>query len=82
LFSGEEAGIDPQIEVSTEDGEASDIGAADTIRVRGNGKKGSIVFKDCAGVEIVTLSWVDGLITTADGDYIVEGGCFETETPP
>ena len=46
----------------------------ETIRVIGNGRVGSLVWKDCDGNEVMRLEWNDGLITSS-GDYEMEAGC-------
>lgn len=73
--------ITPQIQVSIEDGESSDPGAADTIRIRGNGIKGALIFKDCADTEIARIEWEDGLVVTS-GDVEVTVTTCDTELPP
>lgn len=71
----------PQIRVTAEDavGATGDaVGKATTIRIRGNGKNGALIFVGCDGVEVIhTVEWVDGLIITA-GDKTIEVGCDGT----
>jgi hypothetical protein len=52
----------------------------DLIRVLGNGRKGSRVWKDCDGNEIMRIEWDDGLITST-GDAEMQAGCPETYPP-
>ena len=47
----------------------------DEIRVEGNNKTASLRFEDCAGAELYTLSWEDGLITNADDGTIIIPPC-------
>ena len=60
-----DAGVTAQIKVVT-DGEV--------IRVLGNGRKGSRVWKDCDGNEVFRIEWSDGLITSG-GNLYMECGC-------
>ena len=46
----------------------------DVVRVLGNGKKGSRVWMDCDGNEVMRIEWNDGLITSS-GDEYMEAGC-------
>ena len=46
----------------------------DVVRVLGNGKKGSRVWKDCDGNEMMRIDWNDGLVTSS-GDEEMEAGC-------
>jgi hypothetical protein len=71
-------GITPQLQVALADGEASDSGANDTVRFRGNGVKGSLTInmegEEVEGspgdpVELAKIEWQDGFNTTA-GDVI------------
>ncbi len=45
----------------------------DEIRIEGNGKSGSLVFKDSYGSTLYTLTWSDGLITNSSGGTVVVG---------
>ena len=47
----------------------------DEIRIEGNDKTASLRFEDCAGAELYTLSWVDGLITNAADGTIQIPAC-------
>ena len=59
LFSGEIAGVNsPQVNVETVDGESSDPGSADTIRIHGNG-----INRDITNSSSVSMTVVDGLVT-------------------
>ena len=60
-----DAGVTEQIKVVKDD---------DVVRVLGNGKKGSRVWMDCDGNEVMRIEWNDGLITSS-GDEYMEAGC-------
>ncbi len=66
-----DAGVSEQIKVVTDD---------DLVRVNGNGRKGSRVWKDCDGYEVMRIEWDDGLITST-GDAEMQAGCPETYPP-
>ena len=59
------AGVTAQIKAVTD---------GDVVRVIGNGKKGSRVWKDCDGNEMMRIEWNDGLVTSS-GDEEMEAGC-------
>ena len=65
-----DAGTSGQIVVIT-DGEV--------VRVLGNGRTGSRVWKDCDGNEVMRIDWSDGLITST-GDEEMEAGCDGTSS--
>lgn len=68
-------GDDPQVRVS--------IDAGGGILIRGNSKNGSLLFEDCSGSTVFTLSWEDGLITNDVGATVQLGSCDgSSSTPP
>ena len=75
LSSGEAADeeISQQIRVEVADSEES---LPETIRIRGNGKKGSIQFLDSELNEVCLLQWEDGLVIT-EGEYIFQDTVFD-----
>tara|TARA_R110002167_G_scaffold82978_1_gene226006 strand:- start:4925 stop:6055 length:1131 start_codon:yes stop_codon:yes gene_type:complete len=44
------------------------------LRVHGNGVDGSLVFKDCDGYVVTTLTWQDGLITNPSASFDIQLG--------
>jgi hypothetical protein len=72
LDDNPDAGVTEQIKIVTDE---------DLVRVIGNGKKGSRVWRDCDGNEVMRIEWDDGLITST-GDAEMEAGCEETDAPP
>lgn len=91
LTSGEAAaeGISPQLQVKLADGDGSDAGANDTILVRGNAKKGSLIFTETEGTtttELGRIDWQDGMVITT-GDTTIDisganGDSFNLENWP
>lgn len=68
LFSAiAERATNPQVNVNDD--------LAGTVTIEGNGVDGSIRFEDCSNNEIITLNWVDGLITTNNTATIQIPGC-------
>lgn len=66
LYSGEQPGITTQISVQVAAGQASEADAEDTIVISGNGARGH------RQVINGNIDWNDGLITTTDGDELLE----------
>lgn len=86
LSSGEATaeGISPQIQVTVEDepGEtASPASQKKTIRIRGNGINGALIFKDCSDNELGRIEWEDGLVITSGDVTILTDNCA-TDVPP
>jgi len=65
----------PQVKVKydNEGGGGDEIDASEII-IEGNGISGSLAFDDCDGNPLGTLTWQDGLITSAVG-LTIEAGC-------
>jgi hypothetical protein len=55
-------------------GQVKTVTDGDLVRVVGNGRKGSRVWKDCDGNEVFRIEWNDGLITSG-GNLYMECGC-------
>lgn len=71
----------PQINVKYDNEDAmGDEEDAVEILIEGNGNDGTLLFEDCNGTEIFSLTWVDGLITNAAGETIVVPDCPGTTT--
>jgi hypothetical protein len=82
---GTTEGIDPQIQVTVEDepGETADpVSQKKTIRIRGNGVTGALIFRDCDDNEIGRIDWQDGLIITGGDVIIPVTACGTPEVPP
>jgi len=57
------------------------VNGVDVVRVRGNGINANIDFEDCSGNNIFSLSFVDGLITSAVNATLQIPGCPSNPTP-
>lgn len=69
----------PQINVKYDNEGSGDPEDAESIIVEGNDNDGTLLFEDCNGNALYSLTWEDGLITTASQTIVVPD-CPSTTT--